>query len=248
MQARVVHDKISTINPATGQIIHSYETTDIEQISRIVSNARTAFAKWKKKDVGERCDYIRNLAKVLNKNRDQYSKIITQEMGKPIAQSYAEIEKCIWLCEYYCENAETFLQDQIIPTEFRKSFVSFEPLGIVAGIMPWNFPFWQVMRFVVPTLIAGNVAILKHSSVCIGSSLNVRDSLADAGFPENVFQIVIGDYRAGEALVQSKIEAVSVTGSVSTWKKGRRAWAKGLKKFVLELGGSDPFIVLEDAD
>jgi succinate-semialdehyde dehydrogenase / glutarate-semialdehyde dehydrogenase len=145
---------------------------------------------------------------------------------------------------YYCENAESFLQDQIIPTEFRKSFVSFEPLGIVIGIMPWNFPFWQVMRFVVPTLIAGNVAILKHSSVCIGSSLNIRDSITDAGFPENVFQIVIGDYRAGEALVQSKIDAVSVTGSVSTGKRVAEIAARGLKKFVLELGGSDPFIVL----
>jgi acyl-CoA reductase-like NAD-dependent aldehyde dehydrogenase len=248
MQARVVHDRISTINPATGQIIKSYETTEIEQISRIVNNARTAFAKWKKKEIAERCDYIRNLAKILNKNKDQYSKVITQEMGKPIAQSYAEIEKCIWLCDYYIENAESFLQDQLIPTEFRKSFVSFEPLGIVAGIMPWNFPFWQVMRFVVPTLIAGNVAILKHSSVCIGSSLNVRDSLADAGFPENVFQIVIGDYRVGEALVQSKIDAVSVTGSVSTGKRVAELAATGLKKYLLELGGSDPFIVLEDAD
>ena len=248
MQARIVHDKISTINPATGQIIKSYETTEIEQISRIVNNARTAFAKWKKKEIAERCDYIRNLAKILNKNKDQYSKVITQEMGKPIAQSYAEIEKCIWLCDYYIENAESFLQDQLIPTEFRKSFVSFEPLGIVAGIMPWNFPFWQVMRFVVPTLIAGNVAILKHSSVCIGSSLNVRDSLADAGFPENVFQIVIGDYRVGEALVQSKIDAVSVTGSVSTGKRVAELAVTGLKKYVLELGGSDPFIVLEDAD
>lgn len=248
MQARIVHDKISTINPATGQIIKSYETTEIEQISRIVNNARTAFAKWKKKEIAERCDYIRNLAKILNKNKDQYSKVITQEMGKPIAQSYAEIEKCIWLCDYYIENAESFLQDQLIPTEFRKSFVSFEPLGIVAGIMPWNFPFWQVMRFVVPTLIAGNVAILKHSSICIGSSLNVRDSLADAGFPENVFQIVIGDYRVGEALVQSKIDAVSVTGSVSTGKRVAELAATGLKKYLLELEGSDPFIVLEDAD
>ena len=169
-------------------------------------------------------------------------------MGKPIAQSYAEIEKCIWLCEYYCENAESFLQDQLIPTEFRKSFVSFEPLGVIAGIMPWNFPFWQVIRFVVPTLIAGNVVILKHSSICIHSSLNLKEALDDSGFPENVFQIVIGDYRAGEALVQSKIDAVSVTGSVNTGKRVAELAVKGLKKFVLELGGSDPFIVLEDAD
>jgi acyl-CoA reductase-like NAD-dependent aldehyde dehydrogenase len=174
--------------------------------------------------------------------------IITQEMGKPIAQSYAEIEKCIWLCGYYSENAESFLQDQIVPTEFRKSFVSFEPLVVVAGIMPWNFPFWQVMCFVVPTIIAGNVAILKHSSVCIGSSLDIMDSFAEAGFPDNVFQIVIGNYRAGGALVRSKIDAISVTGSVITGRKVAELAAKCLKKVVLELGGSDPFIVLEDAD
>ena len=248
MQARVVHEKISTINPATGQIIHSYKPTDTDEIPSIVNDARTAFAKWKKKDVLERCDYIRSLAKELNKNKDKYAMIITQEMGKPIAQSYAEIEKCVWLCEYYCENAESFLQDQIVPTEFRKSFVSFEPLGVVAGIMPWNFPFWQVMRFVVPTMIAGNVAILKHSSVCIGSSLDIKDSFAEAGFPDNVFQIVIGNYRAGEALVQSKIDAISVTGSVITGQRVAELAAKCLKKVVLELGGSDPFIVLEDAD
>lgn len=248
MQARVLHDKISTINPATGQVIRSYDSTDTQQISQIVSDARTAFEKWKNKDIVERCDYIRSLARVLNKNKDQYAKFITQEMGKPITQSYAEIEKCVWLCEYYSEYAESFLRDQIIPTEFRKSFVSFEPLGIVVGIMPWNFPFWQVMRFVVPTLIAGNVAILKHSSVCIGCALDIKDSLTEAGFPEGVFQIVIGDYRAGEALVQSKINAVSVTGSVNTGKRVAELAAAGLKKHVLELGGSDPFIVLEDAD
>lgn len=248
MQARVLHDKISTVNPATGQVIRSYDSTDTQQISQIVSDARTAFEKWKNKDIVERCDYIRSLARVLNKNKDQYAKFITQEMGKPITQSYAEIEKCVWLCEYYSEYAESFLRDQIIPTEFRKSFVSFEPLGIVVGIMPWNFPFWQVMRFVVPTLIAGNVAILKHSSVCIGCALDIKDSLTEAGFPEGVFQIVIGDYRAGEALVQSKINAVSVTGSVNTGKRVAELAAAGLKKHVLELGGSDPFIVLEDAD
>ena len=243
-----MQDKISTINPANGQIIRSYECTDLEQIPRIVANARIAFEKWKKKDIAERCDYIRTLAKVLNKNKDQYAKTITQEMGKPITQSYAEIEKCTWLCEYYFEHAESFLRDQIVPTEFRKSFVSFEPLGIVGGIMPWNFPFWQVMRFVVPTLIAGNVAILKHSSVCIGSSINIEESLAAAGLPGNIFQTVIGDYRVGEALVQSKIDAVSVTGSVNTGRRVAELAARDLKKYVLELGGSDPFIVLEDAD
>src|SRR6185503_19593616 len=132
--------------------------------------------------------------------------------------------------------------------EFRKSFVSFEPLGVVASIMPWNFPFWQVMRFAVPALTAGNVGVLKHSSVCLGSALKLEQAFLDAGFPDNVFQAVIGDYRVGEALVQADIDAVSVTGSVNTGKRVAELASQGLKKFVLELGGSDPFIVLEDAD
>ncbi|HKZ62486.1 MAG TPA: aldehyde dehydrogenase family protein, partial [Nitrososphaera sp.] len=153
-----------------------------------------------------------------------------------------------WVCDYYAERAEAFLRDEIIPTEFRKSFVSFEPLGVVACIMPWNFPFWQVMRFAVPALTAGNVGVLKHSSVCLGSALKLEQAFRDAGFPENVFQSVIGDYRVGEALVQANIDAVSVTGSVNTGKRVAELASQGLKKFVLELGGSDPFIVLEDAD
>lgn len=248
MQTRVLHDKISTINPATGQVIRSYDTTDTRQISQMVGNARVALEKWKRKDTMERCDYLKILTEILDKNKDQFASIITQEMGKPLKQSRAEIEKCEWLCKYYSEYAESFLREQVVPTEFRKSFVSFEPLGIVAGIMPWNFPFWQVMRYIVPTLIAGNVAILKHSSVCVGSSLKIKESLDMAGFPEDVLQVVIGDYRVGEALVQSDINAVSVTGSVTTGKKVAELAAKGLKKCVLELGGSDPFIVLEDAD
>ena len=248
MQTTISHDKITTINPATGKAISSYDLTSTQQISQIVADARSAFEKWRKKDILERCDYIRNLEKTLKKNQDLYARNITQEMGKPITQSYAEIEKCAWLCNYYSEYAESFLREQIIPTEFRKSFVSFEPLGIAVGIMPWNFPFWQVMRFVIPTLIAGNVAILKHSSICVECALNIKDTLDEAGFPSGVFQIVIGDYRAGEALVQSRIDAVSVTGSVNTGKRVAELAAKDLKKCVLELGGSDPFIILEDAD
>ena len=169
-------------------------------------------------------------------------------MGKPITQSYAEIDKCIWLCEYYSEYAESFLRDEILPTEFRKSFVTFEPLGIVAGIMPWNFPFWQAMRYLVPTLIAGNATILKHSSVCTGSSIKISEALSESDLPEFVFQLVIGDYRIGETLVRSKIDALSVTGSVNTGKRVAQLASEGLKKCVLELGGSDPFVVLEDAD
>jgi acyl-CoA reductase-like NAD-dependent aldehyde dehydrogenase len=241
--------KIETINPTTGRVISSYESMSIDKIGLITKNAQNAFEKWRKKEILERCDYIRDLAKILSRNKDRYARIVTEEMGKPITQSIAEIDKCALVCEYYSENAEAFLRDEIVPTEFRKSFISFEPLGVVAGIMPWNFPFWQVMRYVVPTLIAGNVSVLKHSSVCIGSALQIEEAFGQSGFPENIFQCVIGDYKVGEALVLSdKVDAVSVTGSVNTGKRVAELAARGLKKCVLELGGSDPFVVLEDAD
>ncbi|MGA9165998.1 MAG: NAD-dependent succinate-semialdehyde dehydrogenase [Nitrososphaeraceae archaeon] len=239
---------IETINPATGKVIAKYQNMTDDQIREKVSNARLALQGWKNLDIGERCSITRNLGRVMRKNKDAYAKLITEEMGKPIRQAVAEIEKCAWLCDYYSETAESFLRDELIPTEFRKSFVSFEPLGVVAGIMPWNFPFWQAMRFAVPALTAGNVELLKHSSVCLGSALKLEEAFIEAGFPENVFQTVIGNPTAGEALIRSKIDAVSVTGSISTGKRIAELASKDLKKFVLELGGSDPFIVLDDAD
>jgi len=241
-------DQIKTINPATGEEINSYSVMETEEIKSITSYGRSAFTKWKGVDLSERALYMRKLGRVMRRNKDQYAKIITEEMGKPIRQSVAEIEKCAWVCDYYSEHAESFLRDELVPTEFRKSFVSFEPLGVIASIMPWNFPFWQVMRFAVPVITAGNVAILKHSSVCLGSSLEIAKAFNEAGFPDGVFQVVLGDYRSGESLVQSDIDGVSVTGSVNTGKRVAELATKGLKKFVLELGGSDPFVVLEDAD
>lgn len=240
--------QIETVNPSTGRVIATFDAETSEDVSRKVRLGRQAYAKWKKIDLGERAEMMRRLGRVMRKNREDYARTITEEMGKPVRQSLAEIEKCAWVCDYYAEHAEVFLRDQIVPTEFRKSFVSFEPLGVIASIMPWNFPFWQVMRFAVPALTAGNVGVLKHSSVCLGSAVKLDQAFKDAGFPESVFQIVIGDYRVGEALVQADIDAVSVTGSLNTGKRVAELAADGLKKFVLELGGSDPFIVLEDAD
>ena len=239
---------IETINPATGKVIGSYNSMSIEEVNQKTKNARISFEEWKNLDISERCTYMRRLGRVMKKNKEDYAKLITEEMGKPIRQSLAEIDKCAWVCDYYSEHAESFLRDELIPTEFRKSFVSFEPLGVIACIMPWNFPFWQVMRFAVPALTAGNVGILKHSSICLGTSLQIEQAFKDAGFPVNIFQSIIGDYRAGEALTQSGIDAVSVTGSVNTGRRVAELATKELKKFVLELGGSDPFIVLEDAD
>ena len=239
---------IETINPSTGKVIATYNSMTSEEVSQKTKNSRIAFENWKKIDISERCTYMRRLGRVMKKNKEDYAKLITEEMGKPIRQSLAEIDKCAWVCDYYSEHAESFLRDELIPTEFRKSFVSFEPLGVIACIMPWNFPFWQVMRFAVPALTAGNVGILKHSSICMGTALQIEQAFKNAGFPENTFQSIIGDYRAGEALVESGIDAVSVTGSVNTGRRVAELATKDLKKFVLELGGSDPFIVLEDAD
>jgi acyl-CoA reductase-like NAD-dependent aldehyde dehydrogenase len=240
--------KIETINPATGKVIATYDIMSNDEIHKKVGNARLAQKNWKTLDISERSTYIRSLGRVLRKNKDEYARLITEEMGKPIRQAIAEVEKCAWLCDYYSEHSESFLRDELIPTEFRKSFVSFEPLGVIAGIMPWNFPFWQAMRFAVPALVAGNVEILKHSSVCLGSALKLEEAFTDAGFPESIFQSVIGDSSVGEALILSPIDAVSVTGSVSTGKRVAELASRDLKKFVLELGGSDPFVVLEDAD
>ena len=241
-------EKFQTINPATGKVIADYYNMSNDEVSGKIKNARIAFQNWKKLDISERTSYIRRLARVIRKNKDEYARLITEEMGKPVRQSIAEIEKCIWACDYYAEHAESFLSDELIPTEFRKSFVSFEPLGVIAAIMPWNFPFWQVMRFAIPALTAGNVGILKHSSISMGSAVKIEQAFRDAGFPQDVFQSIIGDYRVGEMLIQGGIDAVSITGSINTGKRVAELASRDLKKFVLELGGSDPFIVLEDAD
>ena len=239
---------VETVNPATGKVIAKYQNMTDDQIREKVKNARSALKGWKNLDIGERCSLTRNLGRIMRRNKGEYAKLITEEMGKPVRQATAEVEKCAWLCDYYSETAEAFLRDELIPTEFRKSFVCFEPIGVVAGIMPWNFPFWQAMRFAVPAVTAGNVEILKHSSVCLGSAIKLEEAFTDAGFPESVFQAVIGNSAVGEALIRSDIDAVSITGSVDTGKRVAELASKDLKKFVLELGGSDPFIVLDDAD
>jgi acyl-CoA reductase-like NAD-dependent aldehyde dehydrogenase len=239
---------VETVNPATGKVIAKYQNMTDDQIREKVKNARSALKGWKNLDIGERCSLTRNLGRIMRRNKSEYARLITEEMGKPVRQATAEVEKCAWLCDYYSETAEAFLRDELIPTEFRKSFVCFEPIGVVAGIMPWNFPFWQAMRFAVPAVTAGNVEILKHSSVCLGSAIKLEEAFTDAGFPESVFRAVIGNSAVGEALIQSDIDAVSITGSVDTGKRVAELASRDLKKFVLELGGSDPFIVLDDAD
>lgn len=240
--------KIENINPSTGKVIATFDNMSHDQIQQKIKLSREAFEVWKKKSVTDRSEYVKNLAKVLKKNKQDYATNITEEMGKPIKQSHAEIEKCEWVCDYYSQHAESFLQDQIISTEFYKSYVSFEPLGVIASIMPWNYPFWQVFRFGIPTIIAGNTTILKHSSKTLGTSLKIEEAFSEAGFPDGVFQTIIGDHTIGETLVKSNVNGVSLTGSVRAGRRVAELASQDFKKFVLELGGSDPFIVLDDAD
>lgn len=239
---------IESRNPATGKVVATYANESPEVLSQRVKRSRDSFERWKDTDISDRAKNIRNLGTVLRRNKDDYAGTITSEMGKPIKQSKAEIEKCAWLCDYYADHSESFLRDEYVPTEYYKTFVAFEPLGIIAGIMPWNFPFWQVMRFAIPAISAGNTAILKHSSKTQGSGISIEQAFNDAGFPDDVFQTAVGDHSVGEQLVQSNINGVSITGSVRAGKRVAELASKGLKKFVLELGGSDPFVVLEDAD
>ena len=212
--------KIETINPTTGRVISSYDSMSIDQIELITKNAQNGFEKWKKKEILERCDYIRDLAKILSRNKDRYARIVTEEMGKPITQSIAEIEKCALVCEYYSENAEAFLRDEIVPTEFRKSFIFIRTFRSGSRDYAVEFPFLASYALCCPDINCGQCSVLKHSSVCIGSALQIEEAFGESGFPENVFQCVTGDYRAGEALVLSdKIDAVSVTGNVNTGKR-----------------------------
>jgi acyl-CoA reductase-like NAD-dependent aldehyde dehydrogenase len=239
---------IETVNPATGKVISSYETASKEEVNNQVKQPSMAFQRWQNTSIQERSELLRSLGKIMTKNKAAYAKLITEEKGKPIRQSIAEIDKCRWASNYYSDHAEAFLSDEIVSTEFYKSFVSFEPLGIVAAIMPWNFPFWQVMRFSIPALTADNTVILKHSSKTVGCAKMIVQTFEEAGFPEDVFTSVIGDHTVGEHLVESDVNAVSITGSVRAGKRVAELASGDLKKFVLELGGSDPFIVLEDAD
>lgn len=196
-----------------------------------------------------RARYIARAASVLRKNERIYAEIITKEMGKPIKESLAEIEKCAWICDYYAENAAEFLKSETVETGAEKSYVSFEPLGVILGIMPWNFPFWQVFRFIIPALSAGNVCLLKHASNVPGSALEIEKVFLEVGLPENVFKTLLIDSKTAMKLIEEDlVDGVSLTGSIRAGSAVGELAGKRIKPLVLELGGSDPFIVFEDAD
>jgi acyl-CoA reductase-like NAD-dependent aldehyde dehydrogenase len=239
--------KIKTINPATETILNEYDIVTKEQIYAIVKNSRSAFREWKK-DIDKRADLLYDFAKEFRKNKENLARIATQEMGKAIKESRSEVEKCAWAIEYFADNGKIFTSDEVVNTDARKSIITFQPIGVIGSIMPWNFPYWQALRFAAPSLMVGNTIVLKPASATMQCGIEIEKTFRKVGTSDGIFQTLIGDSSIAETLIDSDINAVTFTGSVSVGAKVAQRATSQLKKTVLELGGSDPFIVCEDAD
>lgn len=239
---------IKTINPSTEQVLQEYDSINHDQIRTIAKDSKLEFQNWKK-DVHKRIELMHILAEELRKNKTNLAEFATKEMGKPLKESMSEIEKCAWVMEFYGDNGQSFINDESINSDARKTVVSFEPIGVIASIMPWNFPYWQVSRFAAPSLVAGNTIILKPASATLQSGIELAKIFHKADFPDAVFQVVIGNSSAAEYLLDSpEVSGVTFTGSTAVGAKVAQKASLNLKKCVLELGGSDPFVVCDDAD
>src|SRR5690606_11273708 len=240
---------IATIDPATGETIRVYAELSPGEAALIVENADNAFHSWRRTSFDERAALMRQAASILRAGADEYGRLMAEEMGKPVRDGRAEAEKCAWVCDYYAENAGRFLAPEYVETDAQESFITFQPLGVILAVMPWNFPFWQVFRFAAPALMAGNTAVLKHASNVPGCALAIEDIFRQAGFPEGVFRtLLVGSNQVDGIIEHPLVHAVTLTGSTPA---GRAVAAKAgemLKKTVLELGGSDAYVVLDDAD
>lgn len=240
---------ITTYNPSTGEKLKEYEEFSVQKCNSLIDKSYEAFSKWKYTDFNRRSKLMQKASAILNDRKEKYAKLMALEMGKPFKQGISEIEKCAWVCDYYSGKAEIFLHDESVNTEMGKSYITFQPLGPVLAIMPWNFPFWQVFRFAAPALMAGNAGLLKHSSNTMGCAIEIENVFKDAGFPEGLFTTLVVSSNPVLDLMENKnIKAVTLTGSTPVGSKVAEKAGKLLKKTVLELGGSDPYIVLEDAD
>src|SRR5438477_3537709 len=240
---------IQSINPATGDVIETFQVTTPQELERILGSAQAAFHEWRALPFATRAQGMQKAAGLLRARRADYARIMALEMGKPIVQGEAEVEKCAWVCEYYAEHAEALLAPQPRQTDASLSYVRFDPLGPVLAVMPWNFPFWQVFRFAAPALMAGNTGILKHASNVPRCALSIEEVFRDAGVPRGAFAtVLVGSSAVAGLIADPRIVAVTLTGSEHAGSQvGERA-GRELKKTVLELGGSDPYIVLADAD
>ena len=239
----------TAIDPATGLRIREYPEMSSRDFASAVAGCRNAFLAWRDTGMEERSRRVRNLAVILRERREHFAALMTREMGKPLPEARAEIEKCAMVCEFYAERAPGYLAPQPVDTSARQSFIAFQPIGIVFAIMPWNYPFWQVFRFAAPNLMAGNGALLKHAPNVPGCALAIEGIFREAGFPEDLFRALLIDHeRAAELIADPRVRAVTLTGSTRAGKTVAATAAAHVKKSVLELGGNDPCIVLEDAD
>jgi acyl-CoA reductase-like NAD-dependent aldehyde dehydrogenase len=248
MIAEEQNKRVKTINPATEEVLDEYEIMTKEQINAAAKKAQNAFQDWKK-DASKRADLLHDFANQLRKDKENLARTATNEMGKAIKEARSEVEKCAWVMEYYADNGQILSTDEIVNTDARKTVVKFQPIGVIGSIMPWNFPYWQALRFAAPSLMVGNTIVLKPSSATMQCGIEIEKAFNTVGLPEGVFQTLIGDSSIAESLIDSDgISAVTFTGSVPVGAKVAQRAASQVKKTVLELGGSDPFIVCEDAD
>ena len=240
---------LDSVNPATGETFKTYTEMTPQQTTAAIEDAYAAWKTWRKTPFSERARPMKKAAAILRERKEEFAKLMALEMGKPFKQGIAEAEKCALGCDYYADHAEGHLAPEIVQTEASKSYIAFEPMGVVLAVMPWNFPFWQVFRFAAPALMAGNAGVLKHASNVPGCATAIEEVFVQAGFPQNVFRtLLIGSRQVKAVIEHPLIAAVTLTGSTPAGKAVASQAGAALKKTVLELGGSDPYIILEDAD
>jgi len=240
---------MKAINPATGELIRDYPEPSTEEVQKQIERTHEAFLSWKGTPFRHRSELVARAGAVLRENCEECACLMTSEMGKPIVEARAEVEKCAWVCDFYAEKAESFLAPEFVETTASRSFVTYQPLGVVLAIMPWNFPFWQVFRFGAPALMAGNAGLLKHAPGTPGCALAIEEVLRQAGFPADLFRALLIDVEQVAAVIEHRhVRAVTLTGGTQAGREVAKKAGEMLKKTVLELGGSDPYLILEDAD
>lgn len=239
---------MQSINPYTNQLLFEHKECSANEIHQAIEKSHKAFSYWRKTSFEERAKKIMKVAEFIQKEKNEFAKVMTLEMGKPISQSIAEIEKCIWVCEYYAKNAKEFLAPKFIETDAKKSYICYDSLGVILGVMPWNYPFWQVFRFAIPTLMAGNTVLLKHASNVMQSSKNIEKAFKHAGL-ENIFQALIISSKKVESIIRApQVKGVSLTGSKPAGSAIAKFAGEEIKPSLLELGGSNALVVFEDCD
>ena len=240
---------IATVNPATGETLATFTALTTEEIELKLALAESTYRKYRQTNFDQRSQWLNKAADILERDQDKFAKIMTLEMGKPLQSAISEVKKCAWVCRFYAEKAPEFLANKEIATDATSSYVAYHPLGIILAVMPWNFPFWQVFRFAAPALMAGNVGLLKHASNVPQCALAIADIIHEAGFPEGAFQtLLISASQVGDIMKDDRVKAATLTGSEPAGASLAAIAGSQIKKTVLELGGSDPFIVLESAD